>query len=225
MVMIWIYPKFISPLFNNFTPLNNKELKVEINNLCQKSGVNFKDYFVMDASRRSSHGNAYFTGFGKNKRIVFFDNLLQSLSINETIAVLAHELGHFKKKHITKSLLFASGSMLFGFYILSKLISSQYFFDAFIQSKSIGSGFILFSIVSPYFTYFFTPLNSWFSRKNEFEADQFAAEQSSAQDLISALLKMYKDNSSSLTPDTLYSKFYFSHPPARERISFLKEFL
>ena len=222
--MVWAYPKFISPWFNKFSPLDDAELSSEIDALCYRAELNFKDYYVMDASKRSSHGNAYFTGFGKNKRIVFFDTLINTLNINETVAVLAHELGHFKKKHIHQSILISFFSMLVGFYILGILSSSDFFYTAFNTESSNAMALLLFMIIIPYYTYFLTPVSAWFSRKNEFEADEFAAKTSDAKNLISALLKMYRDNSSTLTPDPLYSKFYFSHPPAKERIEFLKRF-
>lgn len=223
--IIWAYPKFISPFFNKFTPLDNNDLSSEIDKLCERTNISFKEYFIMDASRRSSHGNAYFTGFGKNKRIVFFDTLIESLSTHETIAVLAHELGHFQKKHIQKSMFISSLTLLTGLYLLSWLGSSQFFYDTFLMNKSSEMSIALFMIIIPYYTFFTIPIKSKLSRKNEFEADEFAAKNADASDLIDALLKMYKDNSSSLTPDSLYSKFYFSHPPAKERISFLKRYL
>lgn len=223
-VMVWAYPKFISPLFNKFSPVTDQELTKEIDELCSRAEVDFKDYYLMDASKRSSHGNAYFTGFGKNKRIVFFDTLIKTLNVEETIAVLAHELGHFKKKHIHQSILISFFSMLVAFYILGVLSSSDYFFEAFNLENSNAIALLLFMLITPYYTYFLTPIGSWFSRKNEFEADEFAAKNAKAQDLISALLKMYRDNSSTLTPDPVFSKFYFSHPPAKERIEFLSRF-
>lgn len=223
-IMVWAYPKFISPLFNKFTPLSDPELTREIDLLCERSELSFKDYFIMDASKRSAHGNAYFTGFGKNKRIVFFDTLIETLNNPEIIAVLAHELGHFKKKHIHQSILISFITLLIGFAILGSLSNSEFFYNSFGLEKSNSMALILFLMIIPYYTFFFTPLSSWFSRKNEFEADEFAATKADAKDLIHALLKMYKDNSSTLTPDPVYSKFYFSHPPAKERIAFLKRF-
>lgn len=223
-IMVWAYPKFISPLFNKFSRLEDQELSSEIDKLCVRAELTFKDYFVMDASRRSSHGNAYFTGFGKNKRIVFFDTLINTLNTNETVAVLAHELGHFKKKHIHQMILMSFFSMLIAFYLLGALSSSEFFYEAFNLPKSNAIALLLFMLITPYYSFFMTPINAWLSRKNEFEADEFAANTASSTDLISALLKMYRDNSSTLTPDPLYSKFYFSHPPAKERVDFLKSF-
>lgn len=224
-VIIWAYPKFIAPLFNKFSKLDKPELEQAINELSQKCNVEFKEYFVMNASLRSSHGNAYFTGFGKNKRIVFFDTLINTLNPNEVIAVLAHELGHFCHKHIKKQMLFSICFMLIGFYILGILYQRPEFLEAFsIEQTSSHVILLLFTIISPVYTFLLTPIGSWFSRKNEFEADTFAAKYSSAKDLISALIRMYKDNSSTLTPHPIYSKFYFSHPPAIERVEFLSKF-
>lgn len=224
-VMVWAYPKFISPLFNKFSPLDDQNLSYEIDKLCERSELEFNDYFVMDASKRSSHGNAYFTGFGKNKRIVFFDTLMNSLNHSEIIAVLAHELGHFKKKHIQKMILTSFLTLLIGFYILGLLSQSEFFYSTFDLERSNAIALLLFMLVAPYYTFVATPFSSWLSRKHEFEADEFAANKASAKNLIDALLKMYRDNSSTLTPDPLYSKFYFSHPPAKERVAFLKSFL
>lgn len=224
-IIIWAYPKFIAPLFNKFTELDDEGLTVKIKELSSKCEINFKDYFVMNASLRSSHGNAYFTGFGKNKRIVFFDTLLKSLSTEEVISVLAHELGHFKKKHIMKSIITSSFFLFVGLFILGQLYNHPALFAAFnVQSSESYVALLLFMLIIPYYTFILTPVSSWFSRKNEFEADEFAATYASAKELITALLKMYKDNSSTLTPHPVYSKFYFSHPPAKERIEFLNKF-
>lgn len=224
-VIIWAYPKFIAPLFNKFTKLEDDDLKTAISSLSEKTDIKFQDYFVMNASIRSAHGNAYFTGFGNNKRIVFFDTLLKTLSTTEVIAVLAHELGHLKKKHIIKSIVIGSLFLLAGLFVLGQLYNQIEFFKAF-QFNQIEPyiALLLFMLIVPYYTYFFTPINSWLSRKNEFEADEFAATNANPKDLISALLKMYKDNSSTLTPHPVYSKFYFSHPPAKERVEFLNKF-
>lgn len=225
-IMIWAYPAFISPLFNKFSPLEDDELKQMIEDLGKRSQISFKDYYVMDASLRSAHGNAYFTGLGKFKRIVFFDTLLKSLSSKEVIAVLAHELGHMKKKHILKSIMIGTLSLFITLFIMGELYSSPFFYNAFGFTKNEPYiALVIFLLISPFYTYFFTPLSSWLSRKHEFEADEFAAKVSDPKDLISALLQMYKDNSSTLTPHRLYSKFYFSHPPAKERIEFLNKFI
>jgi len=224
-IMIWAYPKFIAPLFNKFSPLDDKELIKNVAALSERCEVSFKDYYVMNASLRSSHGNAYFTGFGKNKRIVFFDTLLSSLKTDEVISVLAHELGHFKRKHILKMIVSSAFFLLVGLFILGQLYDNPAFFEAFGFNKvEPYVALLLFSLISSYYTFLFTPISSWLSRKKEFEADEFAATHASAKKLISALLKMYKDNSSTLTPHPLYSKWYFSHPPAKERIEFLNKF-
>lgn len=223
-VMVWAYPKFIAPLFNKFEPLTDESLEKEISALLTRIDLNFKDFYTMNASIRSSHGNAYFTGFGKNRRIVFFDTLLKTLEENEVIAVLAHELGHLKRKHILKSIIIGTFSMLIGLFILSKAVENKVFLNAFgIATDEKYMQLLLFTLIIPYYTYFFTPFSSWFSRRNEFEADEFAATYAKAEDLISALLKLIRDNSSSLTPHPIYSKFYFSHPPPKERIAFLKQ--
>ncbi|MBD65780.1 MAG: peptidase M48 [Halobacteriovoraceae bacterium] len=224
-VMLWAYPKFIAPWFNKFSKLENEELTQEIDDLCERCEVNFKDYYVMNASLRSAHGNAYFTGFGRNKRIVFFDTLIESLASQEVISVLAHELGHFKKKHILKSLVIAIFSLFIGFFILGVLFKTPAFYLAFgVENPTPHSALLLFSLITPIYTFWLTPIGSWFSRKNEYEADEFAATHASASSLISALIKMYRDNSSTLTPHPWYSKFYFSHPPALERMKFLEKF-
>lgn len=222
-IMILLYPTFIAPIFNKFSKLEDDGLKKVIENLLTRVGFAHSGIFIMDASKRSSHGNAYFTGFGKTKRIVFFDNLINFLSPNQIEAVLAHELGHFKHKHIVKMLLVSTIGALISFYILGKCYQSQVFFNAhFIDQRSTYMALLLFSLVMPLYTFFITPVFSIFSRKHEYEADTFAATHSSAKELINALVSLYKENASSLTPDPFYSKFYFSHPPALERINFLK---
>jgi len=224
-LMIWAYPKFIAPLFNKFSKLEDEALIGEVTKLSKRCDINFTDYYIMNASIRSSHGNAYFTGFGKNKRIVFFDTLLSSLTTNEVVSVLAHELGHLKKKHIMKSIVISSLFLLLGLFVLGQLYTSPALFEAFhIQAYEGYISLLLFVLIAPFYTYLLTPIFSWSSRKNEFEADEFAATHASAKELISALLKMYKDNSSTLTPHPVYSKFYFSHPPAKERVDFLNSF-
>ncbi len=222
-LMILIYPNFIAPLFNKFSPLDSDSLKVKIEALLNKIGFAHNGIFVMDASRRSSHGNAYFTGFGKTKRIVFFDTLLKSLSDEEVEAVLAHELGHFKHKHIVKMLTISVISALIGFYVLGVCYKSPEFFTGhFVSTPSSYMALLLFSLVSPLYTFFLTPFFSMFSRKHEYEADSFAAKYSNAQKLISALVNLYKENASTLTPDPLFSKVYHSHPPAMDRIRHLE---
>ncbi len=222
-ILLFAYPRFIAPLFNKFSPMEEGETKEKVLELLKRTGFSSNGLFVMDASRRSSHGNAYFTGFGKNKRIVFFDTLLKSLNPVEVEAVLAHELGHFKKKHVLKMIIKSFIFSLVGFFILGQLINSQVFFNGHgIQEPTIAKAFLLFSMVASLYTYFLTPISSYFSRKHEFEADTFASENANAEDLISALIKLYKENSSTLTPDPLYSSFYHSHPPALTRVQFLE---
>lgn len=224
-VILWLYPIVIAPLFNKFTPLPDGEMKDKIIKLLEKVNFNFSGLFVMDASKRSAHGNAYFTGLGKNKRIVFFDTLLKNLSPEEAEAVLAHELGHFKKKHILKSLIMSLVFSFIGFAILGYLYKNQAFYQGhFIKESSSYMGLFLFSMVSSLYTFPLIPIFTYLSRKNEFEADEFAATHSSAQSLILALTKLYKDNAGTLTPDKLYSQFYYSHPPAFERVEFLEKF-
>ena len=220
LVMFWAYPAVIAPLFNKFTPLENEALKQRIQALMDKCGFRSKGIFVMDGSRRSGHGNAYFTGFGSNKRIVFFDTLLESLEPQEIEAVLAHELGHFRLKHIQKRLL---SMMLLSFAalaLLGWLAGEPWFYTGLgVSHASPGMALLLFMLVLPVFTIFLQPLLSHLSRKHEFEADAYAVQQSSGADLIHALVKMYRENASTLTPDPLYSTFHDSHPPAPVRIS------
>ncbi|MDA9793012.1 M48 family metallopeptidase [Bacteriovoracaceae bacterium] len=221
-ILMWAYPKFLAPLFNKFTPLDQEDFNLVVSKLCSKVGFEHKGVFVMDASKRSSHGNAYFTGFGKNKRIVFFDTLIKSLLPIELEAILAHELGHFKKKHIFKMLIINTLMMLVGFAVLGFLYQQYDFYTTFKFIKPAAhSALYIFTSIIPIYTFFLTPVFSFFSRKNEYEADEFAATHSSAEHLVTALLKLYKNNSSTLTPDPLFSKFYNSHPTALERINFL----
>jgi len=221
--ILWAYPSFIAPIFNKFSALEEGPLKKEIEYFLKKVDFPFAGLFVMDASRRSSHGNAYFTGFGKNKRIVFFDNLIKSLDEEEIIAVLAHEIGHYKKKHILKSMIKSFITSLIGLFILSLCLNWPLFYTEHgVQTSNLTMGLMLFSLMTPVYTFFLTPINSHLSRKNEYEADEFAHENSNSKKLSSALVKMYKDNASSLTPDPFFSNFYHSHPPALERISYLE---
>lgn len=222
-LLVWAYPKFIAPLFNKFTPLEDAELKNKLSVLQNETGINFKDYFIMDASRRSTHGNAYFTGFGKNKRIVFFDTLLKDLKADQVIAVLAHELGHLKHKHILKSLILSCVFIFVGFFVLGKLATDINFFNAHgLSDISAHGALLLFSLVAPLYLFFLTPLSSYLSRRNEYQADEFAVKHTSADELTDALLKLYKKNSSTLTPGKVYSAFYFSHPTIVERIKHMK---
>ena len=224
LIMMWAYPKFIAPLFNKFNPLEAGEVASRINALLERTGFNSQGVFVMDGSRRSGHGNAYFTGFGKNKRIVFFDTLLKSLTPAQVEAVLAHELGHFKRKHIVKGMLLSMSMTLVGFMAIAWFMQQEWFYTSLgVQQPSTYMALLLFVVVSPVFTFFIGPIMAWWSRKHEFEADAFAAQQSSSTELISALVGLYKENASTLTPDPLYSAFYDSHPPASIRIAHLQQ--
>ena len=214
----------IAPLFNKFTPLADESLKARIENLMQRVGFASQGLFVMDGSKRSAHGNAYFSGFGAAKRIVFFDTLLARLAPEEIEAVLAHELGHFKLRHIVKRIVMLFGISL-GFLALLGFLKSQTWFytglgvDPLVFAGNDAMALILFMLVLPVFTFLFSPLTSIGSRKHEFEADAFAARHTQADDLVSALVKLYEDNASTLTPDPLHSAFYDSHPPASVRIN------
>lgn len=226
LILIWAYPRFLAPLFNKFTELEDGATKDAIIALLKRIDFPYSGLFVMDASRRSSHGNAYFTGLGKTKRIVLFDTLCKNLTPEEIEAVLAHELGHFKKKHVQQMMIKSFIFSFIGFYILGFLIDKPYFYEAhFINTPSTYMALLLFTLVSSIYTFFIIPVSSFFSRKNEFEADEFAYKNSDANNLISALVKLYKDNASTLTPDPVYSKFYYSHPPALERIQFLESLM
>ena len=220
LLMMFIYPTVIAPLFNKFTLLTDATLKERIENLLTRCGFASRGIYTMDGSKRSSHGNAYFTGLGKNKRIVFFDTLLESLSPEEIEAVLAHELGHFKYKHITKQMIVMSVLLLGSLALLGWLKGQAWFYVGLgIDSNSTHMALIVFMLVLSVFGVYIQPLFSLLSRKNEFEADDFAATQSNAGDLIQALVKLYKENASTLTPDPLYSTFHDSHPPAPVRIA------
>ena len=222
LLISWIFPTFIAPLFNKFMPLENSELRERITALMNRCGFASNGIFVMDGSKRSSHGNAYFTGLGKNKRIVFFDTLLETLDANEVEAVLAHELGHFKHHHVRKGLILNAVITLVGLAILAWLIQQETFYTALgVSHASTYMALILFSMVMPLFSIYLTPIMSYLSRKHEFEADDFAAEQSKPETLIKALVKLYRDNANTLTPDSLYSAFHDSHPPAPVRVAHL----
>lgn len=224
LAILIIYPTIIAPLFNKFSPLDDFELKAKIEQLLTDCGFKSQGVFVMDGSKRSSHGNAYFTGLGASKRIVFFDTLLKQLSHAEIIAVLAHELGHFKRKHILKQMLISFGIMLLGLFIFGLLINQPWFYHGLnVENINNASGLLLLMIVMGLVSLPLAPLMSYMSRKNEFEADDFAKTNSSASNLISGLVKMYRDNASTLTPDELYVKFYYSHPPANLRIKNLEQ--
>ncbi len=224
LLILIIYPTFIAPLFNKFTPLEDLELKAKIEQLLTTCGFKSQGVFVMDGSKRSSHGNAYFTGLGASKRIVFFDTLLKQLTQEEIIAVLAHELGHFKHKHILKQMIISFGITLLGLYIFSLLINQVWFYAGLHVSQiSNASGLLLLFILTGLISLPLAPLSSFMSRKNEFEADDFAKAHANKQDLINGLVKLYRDNASTLTPDELYVKFYYSHPPASVRIRNLEQ--
>ncbi|MCP4911745.1 MAG: M48 family metallopeptidase [Oligoflexia bacterium] len=222
-ILLWAYPRFIAPIFNKFSELEEGEVKEKVVGLLDRTGFTSKGLFVMNASMRSSHGNAYFTGFGKNKRIVFFDTLINTLNPEEVEAVLAHELGHFKKKHIMKQLIKGMFFSFIAFYVLGLLIKEPAFYQGHgVTEVKTHIALLLFSLVSGIYTFLMTPLSNFFSRKYEFEADEFAAQHAKPEKLITALVKMYKDNASTLTPDPTYSNFYHSHPPALIRVDHLE---
>ncbi|HKT94525.1 MAG TPA: M48 family metallopeptidase [Paraburkholderia sp.] len=223
MLVLVLYPTFIAPLFNKFEPLRDEALRSRIEALMQRCGFAAKGLFVMDGSRRSAHGNAYFTGFGAAKRIVFFDTLLARLSGSEIEAVLAHELGHFKRRHVIKRMVVTFAISLALLALLGWLSQRVWFYEGLGVRPSLlggneGLALVLFFLAVPVFLFFVTPLGSLSSRKHEFEADAFAATQTDAQHLVNALVKLYEDNASTLTPDPLYTAFYYSHPPASQRI-------
>jgi STE24 endopeptidase len=223
LLLLWAYPAFIAPLFNQFKPLEGGELRTRIENLLQRNGFSCNGVFVMDGSRRSGHGNAYFTGLGRNKRIVFFDTLLERLSPSEIEAVLAHEIGHFKRHHLLKRLLLIATISLAALALLGWLMQQTWFYHGLgLSQGSTYMALLLFSLVLPVFSIFFVPILAYLSRQHEFEADAFAHAQTNAQDLIHALVKLYRDNANTLTPDPLYSAFYDSHPPAPVRIAYLE---
>jgi STE24 endopeptidase len=220
--MMWVYPTWIAPIFNKFEPLEEGETLKRITQLLERCGFSSNGIFVIDGSKRSSHGNAYFSGFGKNKRIVFFDTLLKMLNDDELEAVLAHELGHFKKKHIIKGMAISFATTFAALAILAWLMKTEWFYSGLgISQPSTYIALLLFMLVTPVFTFMLQPLFSLLSRKNEFEADAFAAEQTKAGHLVQALVGLYRENASTLTPDPLYSSFYDSHPPAPVRIAHL----
>jgi STE24 endopeptidase len=227
LLILFIYPTFIAPLFNKFSPMQDESVKTRIEALLARCGFTSSGLFVMDGSKRSSHGNAYFTGFGKTKRIVFFDTLLSRLNVDEIEAVLAHELGHFKHRHVLKRII-STFAMSLGFlWLLSQLMQTSWFYQGLGVEPSTGvlqaaTALLLFFMVMPVFSFFITPVMSAFSRKHEFEADAYAAKQTNATYLVHALVKLYQDNASTLTPDPLYSRFYDSHPPAAVRIAHLQ---
>jgi STE24 endopeptidase len=224
LLAMFVYPTWIAPLFNKFSPLEEGEMKRCIEALLTRCGFRSSGLFVMDGSKRSSHGNAYFTGFGNNKRIVFFDTLLNRLAPPEIEAVLAHELGHFRRHHVIKHIALMFAGSLALLWLLGQLIDAPWFYAGLgVPAQNTALALILFFLVIPVFTFPFTPLTSYLSRRNEFEADAYAAEHASATDLIRALVKLYQDNASTLTPDPLHSLFHDSHPPAAQRIARLQQ--
>src|SRR5690349_1118301 len=218
-----IYPAVILPLFNKFSPLEDPALAERVKRLLARCGFRAKGLFVMDGSKRSAHGNAFFTGFGAGKRIVFFDTLLARLAPDEIEAVLAHELGHYRLHHIVKSMALSWAMSLGMLAALGLLATKTWFYQGLgVGTQSQGIAVLLFLLVLPEFSFFLQPLMSLFSRKHEFEADRYATEHAAARELVSALVKLYKDNASTLTPDPLHSAFYDSHPPAAIRIARLR---
>ncbi|UUZ78521.1 M48 family metallopeptidase [Polaromonas sp. P1(28)-13] len=223
LLVLVLFPTVIAPMFNKFQPLEDEALKARVTALMQRCGFAAKGLFVMDGSKRSAHANAYFTGFGATKRVVFYDTLLKQLSPGEVDAVLAHELGHFKHKHIIKRIISMFAMSLVGFALLGWLSSQAWFYTGLgVRPNLAGANdalaLLLFMLVVPLFSFFVSPVFAQFSRKHEFEADAYAVSKTDGKDLQSALLKLYKDNASTLTPDPIFVKFYYSHPPASERL-------
>jgi STE24 endopeptidase len=223
-IVHFIAPTVIAPLFNKFSPLQDRELKERVERLLARCGFQVRGLMVMDGSRRSAHGNAYFTGFGSSKRIVFFDTLLAQLGPAEVEAVLAHELGHFRLRHVLKRMAWSSTFSFGFFWLLSFLMRQEWFYSGLgVASPSPAMAFVLFMFVVPPFVFLLQPLGAMYSRRHEFEADEYASRNASAGDLVSALIKLYRDNASTLTPDPLHSAFYDSHPPAIARIARLQK--
>jgi STE24 endopeptidase len=227
LLMLVLYPTVIAPLFNKFEPLPDESLKVRVQALMQRCGFSAKGLFVMDGSRRSAHANAYFTGLGAAKRVVFFDTLLAKLTPGEVEAVLAHELGHFKHRHVLKRIVLMFSASLAGLALLGWLSAQAWFYTGLGVTPNMAApnnalALLLFMLAVPPFMFFLSPIAARFSRRHEFEADAYACAQASANDLANALLKLHEDNASTLTPDPLYVRFYYSHPPAGERLAALK---
>ena len=227
LLLLVLYPTLIAPLFNKFEPLQDESLKARVNALMQRCGFAAKGLFVMDGSKRSAHANAYFTGFGAAKRVVFFDTLLKQLSPPEIDAVLAHELGHYKRRHIVQRVVLMFAISLVGFALLGWLSGQIWFYTGLgvtpaLDAPNHAVALLLFMLVVPLLTYFLSPLMAQLSRRHEFEADAYAVAHTDGNDLASALLKLYKDNASTLTPDPVYARFYYSHPPASERLARLQ---
>ncbi len=223
LVMAWAWPAFIAPLFNRFSPLADQTLRTRIEALLRRCGFTSRGVFVVDNSRRSTHGNAYFTGIGRNKRIVFFDTLLERLGQAEIEAVLAHELGHFRLHHVRQRLLVSVASSFAGLAALGWLAARPQFYAALgVPVPSSHAALLLFALAVPAVTYFLTPLAALWSRRHEFEADAFATQHADATELAAALVKLHRDNATTLTPDPLYAAFYYSHPPPLIRIARLR---
>ena len=228
LLVLWLFPTVIAPMFNRFTPLQDTVVADRVQNLAQRCGFALNGVFVMDGSKRSAHGNAYFTGFGKTRRIVFFDTLLSRLNPDEIEAVLAHELGHFKHRHILKRMAVTFIGALVFLQVLAWLSQQVWFYTGLgvapqLTRPNSGLALVLFFLVVPVFTFWVAPVAAWFSRKDEFQADRYAATQAPPDALISALVKLYDDNAATLTPDPLYSAYHDSHPPATLRIGRLRQ--
>lgn len=224
LLLLWALPTFIAPLFNKFTALEDGTIKAQVTALMVRCGFAAKGLFVMDGSKRSAHGNAYFTGFGSAKRVVFYDTLLAKLSPDEIAAVLAHELGHFKHRHLSRRMLLLFGTSLLAFAMLGWLANQSWFYAGLGVAPNLSApndalALLLFMISAPLLSFFIAPVFSAMSRRDEFEADAYAVAHTSGQDLATALLKLYEDNAATLTPDPVYVRFYYSHPPASERLA------
>ncbi|WP_269495110.1 M48 family metallopeptidase [Castellaniella sp. S9] len=227
LLVLWLYPSFIAPLFNRFTPLDDPELSARIHALAQRCRFGLSSLYVMDGSRRSAHGNAYFTGFGRHRRIVFFDTLLARLNADEVEAVLAHELGHFAHRHILKRMVIGFATALLLLLLLAWLSTQLWFYTGLgvipqLGRPNDGLALVLFFLTMPVFTFWAAPLAGLLSRRDEFQADRYAVAQCGAEPLVSALVKLYDDNAATLTPDPLHSAWYDSHPPATVRIQHLR---
>ena len=224
LLLLWALPTFIAPLFNKFTALEDGTIKTQVTALMARCGFAAKGLFVMDGSKRSAHGNAYFTGFGSAKRVVFYDTLLAKLSPDEIAAVLAHELGHFKHRHLSRRMLLLFATSLLAFAMLGWLANQSWFYAGLGVAPNLGApndalALLLFMISAPLLSFFISPVFSAMSRRDEFQADAYAVAHTSGQDLATALLKLYEDNAATLTPDPVYVRFYYSHPPASERLA------
>ena len=225
LVLLALYPTVIAPLFNRFTPMPEGPARARIEALLARCGFASRGLYLMDGSKRSSHGNAYFTGFGRAKRIVMFDTLLERLTPDETEAVLAHELGHFKLRHVAKRIAWSAAASLGFFALLAWLATSDWFYQGLFvppTPERPGVALVLFFLVLPVFTFLLAPIASWYSRRHEYEADAFAARHASAGAMVSALVRLYEDNAATLTPDPIHSAFHDSHPPAALRIAHLE---